>query len=1259
MDPRVDFFSEPDFKGKQLTSTAFGKYKFAYPDKKESFTQQELIGRTFYLIQVNNANGKEWALDNGGSNKQGGLFHLWEWSKDNINQIFTMLPNGVIKCMGNTMTMDVIGGNFKNGTRLHLYPQNNTDAQLWTYDSNTRMLKLKNRNFCLNLHNYEFKNGAILNIWEPNGHESQMWTVKLCEIKDGFTSNPNVESFVIDFRRPFFNLMQQREQFNTCMANLFQHGDAGGESTGWVGIGDYSYDNYFKGGYSTQFANIGDFRQWVGKKFYIRCKQNRNFALDTRGFQANGRGDDSGFIGIWTFDPNQVNQIWTINAYGNLGPANNRRYILGAPAGSHQGSWPKMVDNQNGQNSGQRWRLLNGSICHLGGKPFLHVAGAVMKNGTRVGHWMDEGARRQLNCTWEIQECGYFGNEANGSAKNDDISTVVLKPYTDVFLYEHGFQGRVLHIHNGKDSDYRVNIYQNNLNFNDITSSYKVRAGAIDNKQYTDNNDTSGNAVCTLKFQTHFSNIGWGPISDSGAKIDHPGQRLEAIKFWYTGPGQMYARCRPAGQGWQDWVTSGDVCGTTGQGRKLDELEFKIDGASNIVFGCQTRGPGNNNQSHTWTEPMAWKVPSPGAAFEMFSLSVSLKGVQAVSPKTGRVINLVEIPKEWVITDLSIGKFEPLVGKPFFLRTRAGNKNFVIDTEGHQNGGGPIKIYEKVKDFHENQTWTVDKEGHLISWQNRNSILYIDNSRNEYRPTIIGWKGNEAKADSTKTKWRLTNEGCIVPLYQPNQVLDIAGWKVANNTPVILWQKHAGANQQWDAVEIQDMDIGGLKQWVGKPFYIKSRGNGNFVIDTEGHQNGGGVIKIYTKVEDMHPNQTWTTDAEGHLISWENRNSILYNNSTNNGSRPTIIGWKGNEEKAKSASAKWRLVDGQLQCLASVNQVIDISGGKYANNTPLILWGKHGGANQKWDFVQVEERPKVDKDIGAFKQWVGKSFVINVKSNPKMIIDTEGNHKADAKNKFAKLYEKVEDLHPNQTWTVDQDGHLISWDNRDAILYCSKYADGAEVEFVSAKAKGGDDQSKWRLMPNGNIQNIYDSRFTLQTVNANQQTRVVISKSAGLKEWLITEIIPCKWKGTPTIGSIIVGQLCDVIIYGVDTNCKEKSKKITIHNGMRWRPGKDPNVINYRIGDFYKKFGISGVKSYELKDASIDNTQNEKVEDWDDSKEPFTIMDNGKPTTIGIVLIVLAVIILAFAGVYCVMKFGGKSIAGFSVPAGGWMPVKQ
>lgn len=845
-----------------------------------------------------------------------------------------------------------------------------------------------------------------------------------------------------------------------------------------------------------------------------------------------------------------------------------------------------------------------------------------------------------------------------GYFKNDDASAVRLKPFTDLFLYEHAdFKGRVYRIHNGADRDFSLNIHQGRVNFNDTLSSYKVRAGAIDGQQTTDSNDTSGNSICDIKYQVHIAGAGWLPWVNAGQETGRQGVRIEALRFHYTGPGQMYCRAHTANIGWMNWVSSGEVSGTTGQSRQAEAFEFKIEGVDNVFFGLDVFAAGKGWMSQVGLNTVGGTT-GQSRQLEKLKISCSLKTYQAVTPQ--RVINLVDIPKDWVITDLSIGKFEPLIGKPFFIRSR-GNANFVIDTEGRQFGGGPIKIYQKVADFHPNQTWTVDKDGHLISWENRNSILYIDNSRNGYRPVIIGWKGQEHLADSTRAKWRLTDDGEIVPLYQPNQTLDIEGAKYANNTPVLLWAAHKGGNQRWDVVMVQDMNIGKLKDYVGKPFYIQSQGNGNCIIDTEGRQFGGGGIVIFDKLEDGHVNQTWTTDADGHLISWENRNSILYVENTNNGTRPIIIGWKGQEDKANSMNAKWCLNnDGQLECIASRNQILDISGGEYKAKVPIILWGKHGGPNQKWNLILAEMPPNANPDIGEFKPWINKSFVIRPASNEKMIIDTEAHHKAPKAPKdpgsWVKLYEKVEDFHPNQTWTVDQDGHIATWENRDAILYAGEHMPGRQPTLVSAKDFGKDNRAKWRFA-NGRIENIANSLYSLEVANTNQQTRVTLAKSNNgqqLQKWTLLEIKPCPWKGlkdVSTIGSILVGQLTEVTLYGVDTNCKEKPKKIILHNGMRWRPGKDKSRIDYKFADFKKTFGIDAIKSMDVKYIEPDNSQTDEVVEYDPEKEGFigATTKDGKCNIFGVILVIVLSLVISF---YAIMKMTGMTIGGVKISSG-------
>lgn len=139
--------------------------------------------------------------------------------------------------------------------------------------------------------------------------------------------------------------------------------------------------------------------------------------------------------------------------------------------------------------------------------------------------------------------------------------------------------------------------------------------------------------------------------------------------------------------------------------------------------------------------------------------------------------------------------FLQFVGKPFVIRSVA-DKSFVLDTGGHQNGGGPIKIWKHAGAGHANQTWTADAMGRLISWQNRNSILQIPDPSNGKMPTIVGMKGNSAANDPTS--WWIFDEGVIRSVKNPQQVLDVKAGMIENGTPVLTWACHNGVNQRWE-----------------------------------------------------------------------------------------------------------------------------------------------------------------------------------------------------------------------------------------------------------------------------------------------------------------------------------------------------------------------------------------------------------------------------------------------------------------------------
>ena len=93
-------------------------------------------------------------------------------------------------------------------------------------------------------------------------------------------------------------------------------------------------------------------------------------------------------------------------------------------------------------------------------------------------------------------------------------------------------------------------------------------------------------------------------------------------------------------------------------------------------------------------------------------------------------------------------------------------------------------------------------------------------------------KGN-ANANLLLSRWRLDNKNQICSINQPNQVLDISGGKMTNNTPIIMYTGGQGNHQIWDIEELKEesFDIGEFKKWVGKKFIIRNKHVQNQVWD--------------------------------------------------------------------------------------------------------------------------------------------------------------------------------------------------------------------------------------------------------------------------------------------------------------------------------------------------------------------------------------------------------------------------------------------
>jgi hypothetical protein len=120
--------------------------------------------------------------------------------------------------------------------------------------------------------------------------------------------------------------------------------------------------------------------------------------------------------------------------------------------------------------------------------------------------------------------------------------------------------------------------------------------------------------------------------------------------------------------------------------------------------------------------------------------------------------------------------------------------------------------------------------------------------------------------------------------------LDIQGGAKTTGTPIILWPRHGGLNQQWQ--------LNSDRQLVSQYDPTKCLG-------VEGLNGNNGDRIILCDIGTGGLNKKWTLNTDGTITSDLNR-----------------------------------------------NKCIDVHGGVDQNGRPIILWDRHGGVNQKWSFIE-------------------------------------------------------------------------------------------------------------------------------------------------------------------------------------------------------------------------------------------------------------------------------------------------------------------
>jgi len=148
--------------------------------------------------------------------------------------------------------------------------------------------------------------------------------------------------------------------------------------------------------------SIGLFRDYVGKEFYIKCKQNEKYVLDTA-----TRQKDGGECHLWERTSGKnPNQIWTVDSEGHIMCAATKSAAIYVKNTSDKTRLCVTGPRDDVKSHGDlaRWSLTKeGEIVSLSNpKQMFNVCGEKMANGTWMIMWHKQ-APTAKNDKWKIE----------------------------------------------------------------------------------------------------------------------------------------------------------------------------------------------------------------------------------------------------------------------------------------------------------------------------------------------------------------------------------------------------------------------------------------------------------------------------------------------------------------------------------------------------------------------------------------------------------------------------------------------------------------------------------------------------------------------------------------------------------------------------------------------------------------------------------------------------------------------------------------
>ena len=323
-----------------------------------------------------------------------------------------------------------------------------------------------------------------------------------------------------------------------------------------------------------------------------------------------------------------------------------------------------------------------------------------------------------------------------------------------------------------------------------------------------------------IVYQTHVQYVGWQDQKASGevAGTSGEGRRMEAAIIWLDNAaldGSLEYRAHVQYDGWQDWVSSGEMTGTSGKSLRMEALQIVLTGEIATLYDVVYRVHVQNVGWQPWVVNGAVAGTS-GEALRVEALRVTLiakgayeiaEGAYLISCADDVGVLVSAADDEALATSSNCvdqsQKFYFREEEPgaYSIESMA-NGTFLTDNSG-------VIAQEAFENGNANQLWSVswDAGAVLVNLATGNAFMIADNAVSSDTPDTGNANQHLAISDV-----RLIEDGIYIislaidPSEQIDgtKILDVKDASRRVDASVILFSANGGNNQKFEVVAVGD-----------------------------------------------------------------------------------------------------------------------------------------------------------------------------------------------------------------------------------------------------------------------------------------------------------------------------------------------------------------------------------------------------------------------------------------------------------------------